>query len=361
LIYRVLFRLVLQRIDPERAHALAFRVLRGTAPLVRRLARSPDARLQVRALGMTFPSPLGVAAGLDKNAECFRELGALGFGFVEVGTVTALAQGGNPRPRIARLTRDRALLNRMGFPNDGARTVAGRLPPRPGKPIIGVNVGKSRAAPADGIRDDYRASVREVAPACDYLVVNVSSPNTPGLRDMQSVELLRPLLEDVRSELRAGGKEIPLLVKIAPDLQDDEVDAIAGLALELELDGIVAVNTTATEGGGLSGPPLAGRAVAVLRRLRARVGDRMVLISVGGIESPGDAWERILAGATLVQAYTAFVYRGPAWPRHMNRELARRVRETGRSSVQELVGVGGGAADPGESELSLTAVRSPRA
>jgi dihydroorotate dehydrogenase len=331
LIYRLFFRLVLRRIDPERAHALAFRVLRATGPLVRRLARSPDPTLRVRALGLTFPSPLGVAAGLDKNGDCFGELGALGFGFVEVGTVTARAQEGNPRPRIARLTRERALLNKMGFPNDGARAVAGRLGQRSGQPIVGMNVGKSRDARAEGIHADYRASVREVAQVCDYLVVNVSSPNTPGLRDMQAVQLLRPLLEEVRSELRASGRDTPLLVKIAPDLADEEIDAVAGLALELELDGIVAVNTAPAEGGGLSGAPLKARALAILRFLRARVGDGMVLISVGGIETPDDAWERIRAGATLVQAYTAFVYGGPGWPRRMNRGLTQLSLSAARS------------------------------
>jgi len=356
LIYRLLFRLVLQRIDPERAHALAFRALRAAGPLVRRLARRPDPRLEVRALGLTFPSPLGVAAGVDKNATAVDELGALGFGFVEVGTVTALDQEGNPRPRIARLTRERALVNRMGFPNDGARTVAERLGRRSPGTVVGVNVGKSRAAPEERIGADYRESVRAVAPVADYLVVNVSSPNTPGLRDLQAVERLRPLLEEVRAELRAAGREVPLLVKIAPDLEDEEVDAVAGLAVELGLDGIVAVNTTATESGGLSGAPLGTRALVVLGRLRARVGDRMVLISVGGIERPEQAWERILAGATLVQAYTGFVYNGPAWPGRMNRELARRVRDAGRSSIGELVG------SATAEEFSLTAAaRSPRA
>jgi dihydroorotate dehydrogenase len=320
LIYRLLFSLILRRIDPERAHALAFRALRASAPLIRRLAPKPDPRLEVRALGLTFPSPVGVAAGVDKNGSAFEALGALGFGFVEVGTVTALPQEGNPRPRIKRLLGERALVNRMGFPNEGAEAIARRLHGRSGPTVVGVNVGKSRAAEAVG--EDYRASVRAVADAADYLVVNVSSPNTPGLRDLQTVERLRPLLEDVRAELRGT----PLLVKIGPDLSDEQVDAVADLALELGLDGIVAVNTMPVDGGGLSGPPLRERAVAVVKRLRARVGDRMVLISVGGIETPDDAWERIRAGATLVQAYTAFVYNGPGWPRLMNRGLARSPR-----------------------------------
>jgi dihydroorotate dehydrogenase len=320
LVYRLLFRLILRRIDAERAHALAFVALRAAGPLLRRLAPKPDPRLEVRALGLTFPSPLGVAAGVDKNGSAFEELGALGFGFVEVGTVTALAQEGNPRPRIRRLPRERALVNGMGFPNEGAEVVAKRLRGRSGATVVGVNVGKSRVAEAIG--EDYRASVRAVADVADYLVVNVSSPNTPGLRDLQAAEVLRPLLEDVRAELRGT----PLLVKIGPDLSDEQIDAVADLALELDLGGIVAVNTMPVDGGGLSGPPLQERAVAVLSRLRARVGERLVLISVGGIETPDDARERIRAGATLVQAYTAFVYNGPAWPRVMNRGLARSPR-----------------------------------
>jgi dihydroorotate dehydrogenase len=316
LVYRLLFRLILRRIDAERAHALAFHALRAAGPLLRRLAPKPDPRLEVRALGLTFPSPLGVAAGVDKNASAFEELGALGFGFVEVGTVTALPQEGNPRPRIRRLPGQRALVNGMGFPNEGAEIVAKRLRGRSGTTVVGVNVGKSRAAEAIG--EDYRASVRAVAGVADYLVVNVSSPNTPGLRDLQAAEMLRPLLEEVRAEVRGT----PLLVKIGPDLPDSDVDAVADLALELGLDGIVAVNTLPVEGGGLSGPPLRERALAVLRRLRERVGDRLVLVSVGGVETAEDARERILAGATLVQVYTGFVYNGPAWPRRVNRELA---------------------------------------
>jgi dihydroorotate dehydrogenase len=348
LIYRLLFKLVLRRIDPERAHALAsrsLRAIRATAlgrAVVRHAVGQTDERLRVRALGLTFPSPVGVAAGVDKDATWFEELGALGFGFIEVGTVTAVGQEGNPRPRVTRLIEDRALLNRMGFPNPGARIVADRLRRRSGqRPIVGVNIGKSRNAALDEAGADYRASVREVAPWADYLVINVSSPNTPGLRQMQAVELLRPLIEDVRSELRATATQVPLLVKIGPDLDEDGLEAVARLALELELDGIVAVNTAAVEGGGISGAPLKGRALATLSFLHARVGDRMVLISVGGIETPDDAWERIRAGATLVQAYTGFVYGGPGWPRRMNRELARRV-------------------SPG-AELSLSAVRSQRA
>jgi dihydroorotate dehydrogenase len=358
LIYRALFELVLKRIDPERAHALAARTMRllvaipGVPWALRRRLVPNDPALRIEALGLTFPSPLGVAAGVDKDDTWSCGLGLLGFGFVEVGTVTALPQAGNERPRIFRIPAKRALLNRMGFPNPGAPVVAQRLRDRAAEPVVGVNVGKSKAVALADAGRDYRAAVRELAPVSDYIALNVSSPNTPELREMQAVELLAPLIGDVRAGLRDAGVERPLLVKIAPDLPDEEIVAIADLALELSLDGIVAVNTTidraglgasgeelaCVQGGGVSGPPLAIRALEVLRLLRARVGERMVLVSVGGVLEPGEAWERIRAGATLVQAYTGFVYGGPAWPRQVNRELARRVRAAGRSSIQELVG-----------------------
>jgi dihydroorotate dehydrogenase len=305
--------------------------------------------LRVRALGLSFPGPVGLAAGFDKDARGTRGLAALGFGFVEVGTVTARAQPGNPRPRMFRLTADRALVNRMGFNNAGAAAAAVRLARARGGTVVGVNIGKTRAVPDADAAADYAASARAVAAVADYVVVNVSSPNTPGLRDLQAADRLRPVLVAVRAELDAAvsGRpqgpqgRVPLLVKIAPDLADADVDAVADLALELGLDGIIATNTTtsrdglaspaaevaAAGAGGLSGPPLRVRSLAVLRRLHARAGDRLVLIAAGGIETPDDAWERLQAGATLVQAYTAFVYGGPLWPRRMHAGLARRLAQ----------------------------------
>ncbi len=356
-LYAALFNLILRRLAPERTHRVAMAALRGAArvpgcaALLRRLLGARDPALHVHALGLNFPSPLGVAAGLDKDAGCFEQLGLLGFGFVEVGTVTAQPQSGNPPPRVFRVLRDRALLNRMGFPNPGAAAVAARLRARSGRVVVGANVGKSMVVAIERAAGDYRASVRALAPTCDYLVVNVSSPNTPGLRRMQTVELLRPLLREVQQELRQLGIAVPLLVKVGPDLANRQLLAVADLALELALDGIVAVNTSEdrtllcdpasvadVEGGGISGPPLRARAVAVLRLLRAHVGERLVLVSAGGISTPEDVWERILAGATLVQAYTGFVYGGPAWPAHINRALSQRVRAAGVGSIQELVG-----------------------
>jgi dihydroorotate dehydrogenase len=245
-----------------------------------------------------------------------------------------------------RLPADRALVNRMGFNNDGAAAAAARLHQRAaGGPVVGVNIGKTKVTPDDEAAADYAASARLVAGVADYVVVNVSSPNTPGLRDLQAAGRLKPVLVAVREALdaAAGARRVPLLVKIAPDLADPDVDAVADLAVELGLDGIIATNTTvsrdglatppaevaAAGAGGLSGPPLGPRALEVLRRLRERTGDRLVLIAAGGIETPDDARERLAAGATLVQAYTGFIYGGPLWPRRMHAGLARRARAAG--------------------------------
>ena len=353
--YRLLYRVVLRRVPAEAAHRGGFWLIQGfgwaargpgVAWLLGRWLGPTDPVLRVRALGLEFPGPLGLAAGFDKDARATRGLGALGFGFVEVGTVTAQAQPGNPRPRMFRLSADRALVNRMGFNNAGALAAAARLRRRGRRgPVVGVNIGKTRVVPDQEAAADYAASARAVAGVADYVVVNVSSPNTPGLRDLQATDRLRPVLVAVREALdaAAGGRpggRVPLLVKIAPDLADADVDAVADLALELGLDGIIATNTTvsrdglasparqvaAAGAGGLSGPPLRARALAVLVRLRARAGDRLVLIAAGGIETPDDAWERLRAGATLVQAYTGFIYGGPLWPRRMHAGLARLAR-----------------------------------
>jgi dihydroorotate dehydrogenase len=332
--YALLFRLVLRRMDPERAHHLAFRVIRLMPGFLRGLSR-PHPSLAVEALGLRFPSPFGLAAGFDKEAAGIRGLGVLGFGHVEVGTITAVAQPGNPKPRLFRLVADRAVINRMGFNNAGAEAAARRLSRerrRRIRPVIGVNIGKSRVVAVDEALDDYLTSTRLLAPLADYLVVNVSSPNTPGLRGLQELDKLAPLLEAVRD---AAG-EVPVLVKIAPDLTDDQVLRIAALSVELGLPGLVATNTTISrEGlrsdpadvdaageGGLSGAPLADRSLEVLRLVRTAVPADFVVISVGGVETAADVAERLAAGATLVQGYTAFLYRGPFWARSINRALA---------------------------------------
>ena len=333
--YRLFFSLVLSKLDPEFAHTLAFLVIRFLpfGPVVRRLTR-PDPALAVTALGLRFESPFGLAAGFDKYGSGIRGLGQLGFGHVEVGTVTAVAQPGNPKPRLFRLVDDRAVINRMGFNNHGAAALAKTLEKarRAAKrPIIGVNIGKSRVTAVEDAVDDYLESARLLAPLADYLAVNVSSPNTPGLRGLQELEKLRPLLVAVRD---AAGST-PVLVKIAPDLSDKEVVAIAKLAVTLGLAGIIATNTTLSrtnlrtsaaivEGagaGGLSGAPLGPRSLEVLRVIRAAVPSDFCVISVGGVDTASDVRERLAAGATLVQGYTAFLYRGPFWARSVNRGL----------------------------------------
>ncbi|WP_191907935.1 quinone-dependent dihydroorotate dehydrogenase [Nocardioides cynanchi] len=346
--YDALFARVLTRVDPERAHELGFRAIRAGRRVVERAVTVPPA--PVSAMGLAFPNPLGVAAGFDKNAVGIDALAALGFGFVEVGTVTALPQPGNPRPRLFRLPRDRAIVNRMGFNNDGAEAVARRLADRARHvvptpldhrgtlPIVGVNIGKSKVVPeADvaAVLADYASSARLLAPYADYLVVNVSSPNTPGLRSLQAVDRLAPLLDEVRRVATdAAGRSVPLCVKIAPDLADDDVVAVARLAVAQGLDGIIATNTTisrdglvtdpgeveALGAGGLSGPVLRRRALDVLKILRAEA-PATALIGVGGISTAEDARERLEAGADLVQAYTGFVYGGPLWPRRVVRGL----------------------------------------
>ena len=354
--YGFLFRMVLRRVPAETAHRAGFALIRvagaaGVAGLLRRWLGPRDPVLRVRALGLEFPGLLGLAAGFDKDARGTRGLAALGFGFVEVGTVTARAQPGNPRPRMFRLTADRALVNRMGFNNDGAAAAAAALlrsRRSRGGPVVGVNIGKTRAVPDAEAAADYAASARAVAAVADYVVVNVSSPNTPGLRDLQAVESLRPILQGVR--LEAFPTSTPVLVKIAPDVSDSDVDDIADLAVELGLAGIVATNTPVSPeglrtrgvetlgGGGISGPPVARRAVEVLRRLYGRVGDRLVLISVGGIETADDAWERITAGASLLQGYTGFIYGGGLWPKHIHDGIARRLHDGGFASLSDAVG-----------------------
>jgi dihydroorotate dehydrogenase len=338
--YRTLFTLVLSKLDPERAHHLAFIVIKalpalGIGRLVRRFTR-PDPALAVEALGLRFDSPFGVAAGFDKDGEGVVGLGQLGFGHVEVGTLTAIAQPGNEKPRLFRLIPDRAVINRMGFNNHGAQGASARLATvaaRANRPVLGVNIGKSRVVAVEDATADYLASARALAPVADYLVVNVSSPNTPGLRGLQELDLLAPLLSAVKE---VAGR-VPLLVKIAPDLTDDQVQKIAELVVRLGLAGIIATNTTisrdglrtdpgvvaAAGAGGLSGAPLAERSLAVLRLIRSHVPAELCVISVGGVETAADVQERLEAGATLVQGYTAFLYLGPLWARQINRGLAR--------------------------------------
>ncbi|MES2169190.1 MAG: quinone-dependent dihydroorotate dehydrogenase [Actinomycetota bacterium] len=338
--YPLLFRLVLSRLDPERAHHLAFEVIRllpriGIGIVIARATR-PHRSLAVSALGLRFPSPFGLAAGFDKDGKAIRGLGQLGFGHVEVGTITAIAQPGNERPRLFRLIPDRAVINRMGFNNAGAADAAPRLRRERGRrirPVIGVNIGKSRVVDVDAAIPDYLASTELLAPTADYLAVNVSSPNTPGLRGLQELDRLSPLLEAVRD----AAAPTPVLVKIAPDLTDGQLKKIAQLAVSLDLAGIIATNTTlsrdglrtapavveAAGAGGLSGSPLAARSLEALRVIRAAVPSGFCVISVGGVDTAENVRERLAAGATLVQGYTAFLYRGPFWAAAINKGLMR--------------------------------------
>jgi dihydroorotate dehydrogenase len=353
-LYPAFFRAAFSWMDAERAHRIGFQLIRGAhrcgaGAVLRRLTR-PHPSLATQALGLSFPSPFGLAAGFDKEGHGIEALADLGFGAVEVGTITGSAQPGNAQPRLFRLIEDRAVINRMGFNNDGAAAVAPRIAAaRRGlaahygtlRPVIGINIGKTKVVELDDAAEDYLKSTRLLASSADYLVVNVSSPNTPGLRLLQSVDTLRPLLQAVGETADSvAGRHVPLLVKIAPDLSDEDIDDVARLAQELGLDGIIATNTTisrdglasdqakvaACGDGGLSGAPLKQRSLEVLRRLRTAVGNDVVLVSVGGVETADDVQQRLDAGATLVQGYTAFLYEGPFWAGRINRGLAKRRR-----------------------------------
>ncbi|MYY85317.1 MULTISPECIES: quinone-dependent dihydroorotate dehydrogenase [unclassified Streptomyces] len=360
--YKLFFHLVFKRMDPEQAHHMAFRWIRLAAriPVLRTLVAAVLAprykELRTEALGLRMHGPFGLAAGFDKNAVAIDGMSMLGFDHIEIGTVTGEPQPGNPKKRLFRLVPDRALINRMGFNNEGSAAVAERLATRTPvfKTVVGVNIGKTKVVPEEEAAADYVKSTERLARHADYLVVNVSSPNTPGLRNLQATESLRPLLTAVReaADRSVEGRRVPLLVKIAPDLADEDIDEVADLAVELGLDGIIATNTTIAreslglasasalygETGGLSGAPLKERSLEVLRRLYARVGDRITLVGVGGIENAEDAWQRILAGATLVQGYSAFIYEGPFWGRAVHKGLAARLRTSPYATLADAVG-----------------------
>ena len=342
--HRLLFLL-----EAERAHELTLKALAfwsGRGPLLEvpaRLLRVEDPRLRVEAMGLTFPNPLGLAAGMDKDARALPAWWALGFGFAEVGTLTPRSQEGNPRPRLFRLLEDRALINRMGFNNQGAEKAARRLQAfrARGLPFpVGVNLGKNRDTPLERAFEDYLRALEVLEPCGDYFVLNVSSPNTPGLRTLQE----GPFLDELLARLRPATPK-PLLLKLSPDLSWEALDEALSLAKKHGLQGLVAVNTTtsreglksplAREAGGLSGRPLQGRALEVLRHLAAGA-EGLHLISVGGIEGPEDAWERLKAGASLVQVYTGFVYGGPLFPRRLLKGLLQIMEAEGVNALGDL-------------------------
>jgi dihydroorotate dehydrogenase len=363
MLYRHVLRPLFFRLPAETAHHVAFAGLRAieALPLAARalaaVASHRDPRLEVEALGLRFPTPIGLAAGFDKDAVAMHALLALGFGFVEVGTLTAHAQPGNPKPRLFRLAEDRALLNRLGFNNGGSLAAVPRLSRRdPRLGIVGVNLGKSKITPEEEAADDYAISAARVAAFADYLVVNVSSPNTPGLRNLQAVEKLEPILRAVRRASEAACEKAKrpqppaLLVKIAPDLADEDVDATAELTRALGLGGVVATNTTIRRdglrsdpafvaslgAGGISGAPLRARALEVLKRLRGKLDRSIAIVSVGGIEEVEHAWARLEAGATLLQLYTGFVYGGPRIPVTLAKGLAARMDERGLARLSDV-------------------------
>jgi dihydroorotate dehydrogenase len=340
---------LLRLLPAEMAHRLTVHALAATPPGWIAGAWEEDHILATRVFGLDFPNPIGLAAGFDKNAEAFRHMSALGFGFAEIGSVTPRAQRGNPRPRLFRLAEDQALINRLGFNNDGLAAVQARLRGRDLERhgILGANLGRNKDstdAPAD-----YVAGVRALAPLVDYLVVNVSSPNTPGLRALQGRDALATLLAAVRAA-RAGPRP-PLLLKIAPDLAEADKADIAEAALAGGIDGLIVSNTTiarpaglaspaAAEAGGLSGRPLFVPSTAVLADMYRLTGGKLPLIGVGGIASAEDAYAKIRAGASLLQLYTALVYQGPGLVARIKRGLAARLRADGFASLAEAVGAG---------------------
>ncbi len=338
---------VLFRFDPETAHRIAIRGLSlGLVPT----APAPAPSLRRRVFDLEFASPVGLAAGFDKNAEAVDGFFKIGFGFVEIGTVTPRPQAGNPKPRMFRLEADRAIINRLGFNNDGGATVRERLLARKKSGIVGVNIGANRDS-ADRIAD-YVAGIDAFARLASYLTINISSPNTPGLRDLQQADALPDLLQRAiaaRDEATNGARSTPLLLKIAPDLTADDLARIAGAAQSAGIDGIVLSNTTlgrdglhpdphAKEGGGLSGPPLFQRSTALLARLRRLVGPDLPLIGVGGIDSAETAWTKLAAGADLVQVYTGMIYAGNGFAAALNRGLAERLQREGLGSIAEVTG-----------------------
>jgi dihydroorotate dehydrogenase len=329
------------RLDPELAHNLTIRLLsRWSSLFAGHLADGDIARapgLAVAAMGLHFPNPIGLAAGLDKNAEAVPAWQALGFGFIEVGTVTALPQPGNPRPRLFRLPLDGAIINRMGFNNEGADAVGRRLERLrargPRQVPLGINLGKSKVTPPEQAAADYRRSFERLGELADYVVVNISSPNTPGLRDLQRVDEVARIVAAIQEPNQRLSRPRPLLVKLAPDLTDSDAVDCARAALRAGCAGLILTNTTIdfaglaspTEGmsGGLSGRPLLARSTGLLGRLRAALGPSPVLIGVGGVMDPAGAAAKLAAGANLIQVYTGLIYQGPGFVRALLRDLNR--------------------------------------
>jgi dihydroorotate dehydrogenase len=354
-----LIRPLLFALDAETSHDLTLGLLRrayalpGAQTLMRTCYARRAPKLPQRVMGLDFPNPVGLAAGLDKNARVLHPLMDMGFGWLELGTVTPQPQPGNPKKRMFRLTRQGAIINRMGFNSDGLAVFLANLARHPSRPgIIGINIGKNRDTPAEHALDDYLPALRAVYPQASYVAINISSPNTPGLRTLQSEAPLAALLEALKREqsalARQYGRYVPLALKIAPDLEDADIDGIARLLLTHQFDAVIATNTTlarpgleteprALEAGGLSGQPLGPLSTRVVRRLYATLQGRAAIIGVGGIGSTEDAWEKLVAGADLVQVYSALIYQGPGLIPRILVGLERKMHEYGASTLAEAL------------------------
>ena len=341
--YKSLIKPILFRFQPETAHNIVFSSVKVLfkIPLVKTFVKSGfqvnDKKLEREVFGIKFPNPVGLAAGFDKDAKLFKELACFGFGFIEIGTLTPVSQPGNPQPRSFRLPADEALINRMGFNNEGVADAVERLKKRDKNLIIGGNIGKNKVTPNEEAVSDYEKCFTALYPYVDYFVVNVSSPNTPGLRELQDKEPLTKLLFSVQEMNRKTNAPKPLLLKIAPDLTDSQLDDIVAIAKEVKLSGLIATNTTISRenlkteksvvenigAGGLSGKPVRARSTEVVKYLCSRLGKDFPVIAVGGIHSAEDAKEKLDAGAALVQVYTGFIYEGPSLVKKINKGLLR--------------------------------------
>ncbi len=352
-VYKALIKPLLFCLSPESAHHFVFNFLKilfkipGASWLFRKLFSLQAQKLERTVFGIRFPNPVGLAAGFDKDAKLFDELSCLGFGFIEIGTVTPKAQPGNPQPRMFRLPSDEALINRMGFNNEGIDAMVGRLKKRNPEIIIGGNIGKNKDTANENAVDDYEKCFRKLYELVDYFAINVSSPNTAGLRELQEKEPLKKILnrlQEVNCELsvnfqKSGKAHKPLLLKISPDLSNDALDEIIAVCLEANLDGVIATNTTISRAnlvtgeeeikqcgsGGLSGKPLTKRSTEVIKYISGRAKGKLVIIGVGGIHSPTDAMEKLNAGASLIQLYSGFVYEGPSLINRINKALIEEI------------------------------------
>ena len=353
-----LIRPLLFALDAERSHNLTLGLLRavyrvpGAGMLLSRCNSYRAPSLPVDIMGLRFPNPVGLAAGLDKEARCLAPMHDFGFGFLELGTVTPQPQPGNPQPRLFRLTRHAAIINRMGFNSSGLAVFLANLAAQPRHGLIGINLGKNKLTPDTQAVDDYLTGLRAVYAHADYVTLNISSPNTPGLRALQDEAPLAALLATLKNEqsllTRTHGRHVPIALKIAPDLDENVIDSIARLLVTHNMDGVIATNTTITrpgleheprarETGGLSGQPLRALSTQVIRRLHATLQGRIPIIGVGGISTAEDAWEKLVAGADLIQLYTAFIYRGPGVVGEIVRGLTEKVRAQGVATLTQAV------------------------